>query len=557
MGPQASFGLGQLAHRTHGPLRPWLVAVIASIAAWIVGARGRQHAPLSRTLTLLRRSSVLLVVGVSAFVVIAAVLQSTADTYYPLSDRAVIEIDTLHVLRHGWLLGPYSQYPWNHPGPAYFYLLAPLYAASGLKSIALSVTALALNIGCYAFVCWVVLTKLPRQVRLPILLILGWCVLRIHPILTDTWNPHVLFMPLIAALVVGAAAASGTHWLFLPFCALISFAAQTHVGLIPIGVAQLVTVFLLAALCARPAAETLVRWINRSAWLLLVMWLPPIADQMAAPHGNLSKLFDFFTTNKDDKLGWKNAIGLWGDLVNGIFRYDWKIPAGWGVTPHMHYGAVATAVALVLVVALAAGVYWRRGESALAALCILSVVGSLIALWSLTQIRGMVFDHAIFWIIGVGAVTWSVAVGFIAEQMIPWTRLLARAAFIPAWALGLWILSDKALGLWNIATGPTSSVITTVAADAATALSTNGVGPTLCRIEQDTWPEAAGIILQLYKRRVPIAVETDWLPMFGTPLAPTGQERATLTFAERRNAQNRAGTVIGCTDTLCAILEQH
>jgi hypothetical protein len=557
MAHETPFGLSQLARRTHGPLGPWLVAVVASFGAWVVGARARQHALLSRTVASFRRSSVLVVVALSAFLVTAIALQSATDTYYAVSDRAVIEIDTLHVLRHGWLLGPYSQYSWNHPGPAYFYVLAPLYAASGLKSIALSVTALALNMGCYAFICWVVLTKLPEHVRLPVLVILGLCMLRVQTIFTDTWSPHVLFVPLIAALVGGAAVASGTHWLLLPVCALISFVAQTHVALVPIGTALLVTVVFLAALHARPATETLVPWFNRSAWLLFAMWLPPIADQMASPHGNLIKLFDFFTTNRHDKLGWKNAIGLWGDLINGIFRFDWKIPAGWGVTPQIHYGAVATAVALVFVVAVAARIYWRRGQSAMAALCILSVVACSITLWSLTQIRGMVFDHAIFWIIGVGAVTWSAAAAFIAEQILPRTRLVARAAFVPAIGVGLWILPPKVVGLWNMAAGPSSSPIATVADSAVTALRTTAIGPTLCRIEPDTWGEAAGIILRLYKQRAPIAVETDWLPMFGAPLAPSGQEHATLTFVERRNVSKRTGTVIGCTNTLCAILEQQ
>jgi hypothetical protein len=557
MAPETSFGLGQLTHRTHSPLGPWLVALIAGAGAWGVGVRVRQHASLSHRLQSFRRSSVLVVVALSVFLVTAFALQSAADTYYALSDRAVIEIDTLHVLRHGWLLGPYSQYSWNHPGPAYFYLLAPLYAASGLKSIALSVTALAFNMACYAFICWVVLTKLPEQVRLPMLLILGLCVLRVHGIFTDTWNPLVLFVPLMAALVGGAASASGTDWLLLPVCALISFVAQTHVALVPIGAALLVTVIVLAGLRPRPAAEPLLPWINRSAWLLFAMWLPPIADQTASPHGNLSKLFDFFTTNKHDKLGWKNAIGLWGDLINGIFRFDWKVPGGWGVTPQLHYGAVATAIALVFFVAVAGRLYWRRGQGAMAALCMLSVVACSIALWSLTQIRGMVFDHAIFWIMGVGAVTWSVAAAFIAEQLLPRTRLLSRAAFVPAIGVGLWILPPKALGLWNMAAGPPSSPIATVADSAVTAVKTSASGPTLCRIEQDTWPEAAGIILRLYKHRAPIAVETDWLSMFGTPLAPTGQEHATLTFVQRQNASTHAGTVIGCTNTLCAMLEQQ
>ena len=44
----------------------------------------------------------------------------------PASDFALLELSTDEALRGTQLLGPYSRFGWRHPGPAYFYLQAPL-----------------------------------------------------------------------------------------------------------------------------------------------------------------------------------------------------------------------------------------------------------------------------------------------------------------------------------------------------------------------------------------------------------------------------------------------
>src|SRR5207249_6849396 len=55
---------------------------------------------------------------------------------------AVLELYTLRATQGLQLTGPYSRFGWHHPGPIYFYLLAPLYAASGHDPVSLQITAL-------------------------------------------------------------------------------------------------------------------------------------------------------------------------------------------------------------------------------------------------------------------------------------------------------------------------------------------------------------------------------------------------------------------------------
>ena len=63
----------------------------------------------------------------------------------PASDFALLELSTGEALRGTQLLGPYSRFGWRHPGPAYFYLQAPLYGASGASSASLPVAVLIFN----------------------------------------------------------------------------------------------------------------------------------------------------------------------------------------------------------------------------------------------------------------------------------------------------------------------------------------------------------------------------------------------------------------------------
>ena len=78
------------------------------------------------------------------------------ERFREVSDGAILEISTIEALEGRQLLGPYSRFGWNHPGPLYFYLQGPWYFASGLHTAGMQAGALAINlvaIGVIAFVC--------------------------------------------------------------------------------------------------------------------------------------------------------------------------------------------------------------------------------------------------------------------------------------------------------------------------------------------------------------------------------------------------------------------
>ena len=81
--------------------------------------------------------------------------------------------------------------------------------------------------------------------------------------------------------------------------ALASFVVQTHVGLGPAVVALSGAATAIVALRAywfRSSDATPRLWpiLNGTLWLLLLLWLLPLAQELSEPDGNLSRLWTFF-----------------------------------------------------------------------------------------------------------------------------------------------------------------------------------------------------------------------------------------------------------------------
>ncbi len=161
---------------------------------------------------------------------------------YPVADGALLEIYTLHAA-HGTLhLGAYSRYQWNHPGPAYFYLLAPGYILSGYREDSLLVTVLVLNLISIGGLIW--LARKYGGAALAYGLTIWLALFYAHQnsavgwdfgdLLSNPWNPHTPVLPFALLMGLSAAIASG-HLVALPVAALVAtVVGQTHVAFIPV-----------------------------------------------------------------------------------------------------------------------------------------------------------------------------------------------------------------------------------------------------------------------------------------------------------------------------------
>src|ERR1019366_7389957 len=121
-----------------------------------------------------------------------ALLVRGAVPTWPVGDGAMTELYTIHATHGSQLLGAYSQFGWHHPGPLFFYLLAPLYVLGGRSVAAFDAGALAINLASVGIIVWVIARRNdPLSFVLEVLLgLLALYVVRVPELLTSAWNPH-------------------------------------------------------------------------------------------------------------------------------------------------------------------------------------------------------------------------------------------------------------------------------------------------------------------------------------------------------------------------------
>ncbi|HET9690759.1 MAG TPA: hypothetical protein VFP61_06380, partial [Acidimicrobiales bacterium] len=235
------------------------------------------------------------VATVALFPVTAAariVVGGAAVTLY--GDGALTAIATRRAARFEQLLGPYSRTGVHHPGPAMFYLLAPFVDLARSVSSGLYLGALAINLAALVTIVAVVWRRAGPPAALAAAVALDLFVVCLGPgTLREPWNPYLVVVPMVAFVVLWAAADPRTDprtdlrtgqgagvWAAVVG----SYEMQTHLATVPVVVA------LLAAL--------LVRWRRhghgrpgRAALAgvvaLVAMWVPPVVEGLRDRPNNL------------------------------------------------------------------------------------------------------------------------------------------------------------------------------------------------------------------------------------------------------------------------------
>jgi hypothetical protein len=217
-------------------------------------------------------------------------------TYVPSGDTALIEMNVRDV-GHLPLLGPYSRFGWNHPGPILYYVLAIPFRLSGSSSTGLLAGSLVLNIIAIAFAALIA-----RRVggRVAMIATLAVAVLIVHGLgsadLMSPWNPEITVLPTLVVLVTAWAVASGYLGALPALAISASFVVQTHVGYGPVVVALVLLALAFVVVDqvrTRDDRRRLVRYAGYAGLAVVVLWLPPIIEQFTHHPGNLGKLVLF------------------------------------------------------------------------------------------------------------------------------------------------------------------------------------------------------------------------------------------------------------------------
>jgi hypothetical protein len=362
--------------------------------------------------------------------------------------------------------------------------------------------------------------------------------------LASQWNPHVLVLPMMAIVVVAAAVAGGRIRLLPVLAALASFVVQTHVGLGPAVLALSGVATAMAALYAYwfrsgDAPPRLWPILNGTLWLLLLLWLMPLARELSQPDGNLWRLWTFFGAEARPVQLWRTSFRTWSDMISALVRSD--IDVGWGNRygpnpgPWSQFWALTETAAVAAVGVKAA----LEKDSFRAALAAMVLIASGVGLWSITRVDDEVYDHLVFWLAGIGALH----LGLMADALV---RLVPRAVqalprpatsaacvviFILGAAVGFQELRVVVSRSFRPLPEPLS--VRRLADAILPAFEINRLKRPLVTIDRPVWGVAAGVLLQLQKRNVPFTIDEDWWFMFGEPTGPplSQTEASRLIFA--------------------------
>jgi hypothetical membrane protein len=477
------------------------------------------------------RSRNVAVCGALALTAAAILVARGGGPVTPVSDTAVIESYTLYASRAELMVGPYSRYGWHHPGPLYFYLLAPVYMLAGGSTPGLSAGALLINVASIVLLAWVLVRIAAGWLTVAIAAAMALYVWRLAPLLVSPWNPHVVVIPLAALTVVAAAVATGDHGLLPLGVGLASFVMQTHLGVAPTAIA--VTAVLASATwqAARAATPTSRRAAVAAAAVAAALWAMPLAEQASASPGNMTAIWRFFSSPDRGHQTMAATYAAWSDMVTGIVRPDFHLAGGspfrrsrWRLARTV----AACEIAALLGIALVARRRRRRFEAAFVSVLLLALA---VAFTAVTRIHDDIIDHDVFWISALGAlVAATIAAAAVSEA---WrsdapTRLVAGAALGAAAAATFVGFGElTAVTKRTINPEPARRAAAVIGDALARHVRSTSVKPHIL-IDQDEWPVAAGALLHLQRSRLPFAVDDDWLVMFTEHARLTGAENARI-----------------------------
>src|SRR5262249_4959114 len=173
-------------------------------------------------------------VGLAILTIVITTLGHRAPPFREVSDGAILEIYTLEALRGTLLVGPYSRFGWHHPGPLYFYLLAPWYWLSGYHTAGMQAGALVINFAATLLIIRCVAANASAPTAVAVFVSIAVYILRAGDLIVSAWNPHIIVLPLVAYVVLAAAMFADPrrgHLLWLVGVG--TLLAQTHVAMVP------------------------------------------------------------------------------------------------------------------------------------------------------------------------------------------------------------------------------------------------------------------------------------------------------------------------------------
>jgi hypothetical protein len=355
-------------------------------------------------------------------------------------DIALIDLHTRQAIAWRQQLGVFDRNGWNHPGPAYFYLLGVVYRILGSNVRSLFLGATLIN-GATAAACIAVVRRQTTPTRAL------WSALAVSLLsfalaasgagattysetvlgaLVSPWNPLVVILPLLLLMLLCAAAMARSALAAVGVLVVGSFVVQTDISALPLVAAVAIVAemtWVVGAVRRRrgqspPPPRALGRagrWLIAGGLVLVVlMWAPPFVQQLTNNPGNMTLLYRYFTSGQAGH-SWSTAFGATAaaTAVLGVDPSEVMLKALQGSQPHQVLAALVLAATVVLGV-VAAVLGFRTRSRFGAALGVLVVVGTAAVVAGVTQVIGHLYGYLVMWavvlpvaaLVAAGVVRW-------------------------------------------------------------------------------------------------------------------------------------------------------
>jgi hypothetical protein len=332
--------------------------------------------------------------------VAAAGLAGWRAEWFPAGDWAVLELAARDVGSvHTPLVGPYSRYGWNHPGPLLFWVMALPYRLTGASATSLLAAAATVNATALVLMGWLAWRR--GRLALVALVAVGMGGLTWATggeVLRDPWNPWVTPFAFGALVLAAWSAAEGDRAALVLSGALGSFLVQSHVGYGPtvaVMVAWAVAGGWFAVRRGAWSARSYRRTVTAAGAVVACCWAPVVLD-VARGGPNAALLVRHFGEG-GDRAGWSEAVGLAARqlAVAGPWRGADEPVAAVGGT--VVGGSIASLAVPVLVFALSAVAARRTGARPALRLQALVAVVVVVGVASVAQISGGVYGYLVRW----------------------------------------------------------------------------------------------------------------------------------------------------------------
>jgi hypothetical protein len=371
-----------------------------------------------------RRAAVLLaIVLLLAVPLIVALVALRHPRWYPLLDLAWTEMR----LRDVWSahppllglagrIGPFG-HQGSHPGPISFYALWPFYELFGASSWALEAASVALHVVAIGVMLWIANRRAGLRLVLGLAAVLAVLLRAFGAVLlTQAWNPYLpALWWLVFLLAVWAVLCDDLA--LLPVAAVAgSFCAQTEVAYLGLCVGLGVVGLAVAGVRTyqRRADRAQVRrfaiWALIAAAVAVVVWLPPVVEQLTTSRGNLSVLFDYFRHPPQSPAGLGQGIKVLLAHLNPVTPFTKALVP---TTSHVDVttGSVIPGSLFLALWAVTAVTAWRWRLRSLLELHIVVALTMLLGAFSISRIFGILWYYLVLWAWGLD-VLMLVAVGW-------------------------------------------------------------------------------------------------------------------------------------------------